>query len=71
MRLRPTLIYACLVGLTQQIRPYASVEVKVQEDYDDWNYYGSDYEYGSFQESAALYELAQLPKEIATVCFEP
>ena len=68
MRLRPTLIYACLVGLTQQIRPYASVEVKVQEDYDDWNYYGSDYEYGSFQESAALYELAQLPKEIATDC---
>ena len=67
MRLRPTLI-ACLVGLTQQIRPYASVEVKVQEDYDDWNYYGSDYEYGSFQESAALYELAQLPKEIATDC---
>ena len=67
MRLRPTLL-ACLVGLTQQIRPYAQVEVKVQEDYDDWNYYGSDYEYGSFQESAALYELAQLPKQIATDC---
>ena len=42
--------------------------ITAQEDYDGWNYYGSEYEYGDYGAEEALYDLAQLPKEVATDC---